>query len=156
MRRPYEIMKMRKKLSNRRLFVEIEKRLERAPHNCNHNQRMPLGTSSMEVGVCALNQPVDEGRIFICNDGVVAKGCSAYSAKCKNANDVAQAVLKENPSKSERDKLYPEVSALKWVLAEKLHDIEQNPPNIIVRVLLWLIRIQESFLESLWQPRQKD
>ena len=125
MRNPGAVYRKLKEIKFRYLSEMYKKFFKKEPHNCKYNYlyKFPDGSETQcAIRLCMLHQPaldfskgINPQILDICNCTQHSEQCNAFCPKY--IKDEIKLMLEEDlKDKKIRDKIYPEISALEWVL----------------------------------------
>lgn len=121
------------------LVVFYKKLLKRNPENClyNHPYRFISDSETHEIRLCLLHQPnldLDSGvfphLIDVCQEVKQCINCNGFILKY-NKDSVKKLFEEELKNKGLKEKKYPDICALEWVLEQST----LNPLPLLHRIL---------------------
>jgi hypothetical protein len=149
MRQPYEVYRKYQRLLKSELSLEIDRRVKISHINCRYNKSVSL-EGQPTIRLCTYGQKVsqslDVGELLVCNNCKQARECSAYNPLYKSREEASAALSLELKDPAEKNRKFPVLIALEWVMDNTLFELKQNPPTRRHRMLRWVIRKTESLL----------
>lgn len=141
MKSPGVIYRRYRQLKRKLLYDKLQEIRKRSGKNCVYGKAIDIidGNKTFHAHVCLYNKHIDSG-LECCNH---ADECNAFI--CKFAKeDVVVFFNQELKDPSVRNKKYPELNVLEWVLDKSLDDAIKEP-TIFVKIIVLAI----GFLEGL-------
>lgn len=119
-----------------------KKHLKRTPENCVYNVKYNI-SGKTTVRLCFLHQPeasLQKGifphLIDVCQDMQHCTDCNAYI--CKNSREDVQKIFEERlQNKKLKEREYPDICALEWVLERNVLGI---PPLSTIQKIWFIIK----------------
>jgi hypothetical protein len=140
MKSPGVIYRRYRQLKRKVLFDKLQDAKRKLAKNCFYGKELEIidGGKHLKIHICLYNKNFNNG-LDACNH---PEGCNAFVYKFskKYIEDEFDNELK-NPTL--RNKKYPELNCLEWVLDKSLDDAKKEP-SIIVKIIILAI----SFLEG--------
>ena len=125
MRSPGSIYRKLKEIKYRYLVILYRKYLKQTPENCKYNRAYPIKSDdgkTHEIRLCLLHQDSEnlESGIIphlvdVCSHNAHSLRCNAFIPKFSK-DEIKEILEEELKNKNIRERKYPEICALEWVL----------------------------------------
>jgi hypothetical protein len=143
MKSPGIIYRRYRQLKRKILYEKLQESRRRIAKNCIYGKSLDIidKYKTHSVYICLYNKDVSKG-LDVCNH---PEECNAYI--CKNSRkDIEDGFENELKDFSIRNKKYPELSTLEWVLDKSLDDAKKEPTNF-VKMVIFIINYLENLIK---------
>ena len=148
MKSPGVIYRRYRQLKRKILFDKLQDAKRKLAKNCFYSKELEIvdGGKHLKLYVCLYNKNLNNG-LDVCNN---QDGCNAFVYKFSK-KDIENEFNNDLKNPTLRNKKYPELSCLEWILDKSLDDAKKDP-SIFVKIIVLAI----NFLESLIKITVKD
>lgn len=143
MKSPGIIYRRYRQLKRKTLYEKMQESRKKSAKNCVYGAPINIidKNKSYPVFICLYNKNISKG-LEICNN---PEDCNAFICK-HSKKEVEDNFEKDLKDFSIRNKRYPELNTLEWILDKALDDAKKEPTPL-VKVILFLINLLESLIK---------
>lgn len=143
MKSPGIIYRRYRQLKRKLLYEKLLESRKKAAKNCIYGKYLDVidKSKNYSISICLYNKDIGKG-LEVCNH---PEECNAFI--CKHSKEEVERIFERDLNDSSiKNKKYPELNILEWVLDKSLDDAKKEP-TILTRILLAVINSIESLIK---------
>jgi hypothetical protein len=143
MKSPGVIYRKYRQLKRKILYEKLQEARKKLSKNCFYGKYIEIldKDTTIPIYVCSYNRDINKG-IDICN---YPEDCNAFVYKFSK-KDIEEDFNNELKNPAIRNKKYPELNCLEWILDKTLEDAKKEP-SIFVKFIVLFINFLEKIIK---------